>query len=183
MARLEIHEDIDIAVRPEIVPQGGAEDRQPGNMVPAAEIGDPVFVYRKFPIHKRTSDEIVHSAACRVNRTVLVDQDLDSYNAGVVSDEVLNEVTRRLVEGFHPEKIILFGSPAVFEGLLSAFFALRASSRCCEVERSGFRRRFGQDRGRRRATLPPPERGLTCPTDGGHGNRFFPGSCWKPGRR
>jgi len=30
----------------------------------------------------------------------------------MVSDDVLNEVTRRLVEGFHPEKIILFGSQA-----------------------------------------------------------------------
>jgi hypothetical protein len=25
--------------------------------------------------------------------------------------------------------------------------------------------------------------GLTCPTDGGHANRFFPSSCWKPGGR
>ena len=30
----------------------------------------------------------------------------------MVSDEVLNEVTRRLVDGFHPDKIILFGSQA-----------------------------------------------------------------------
>jgi len=30
----------------------------------------------------------------------------------MVSEEVLNEVKRRLVEGFHPEKIILFGSQA-----------------------------------------------------------------------
>ena len=48
----------------------------------------------------------------RVNHAVLADRDLDSYNAGMISDEVLNEVTRRLVDGFHPEKIILFGSQA-----------------------------------------------------------------------
>lgn len=30
----------------------------------------------------------------------------------MIPDEVLNEVRRRLVEGFHPEKIILFGSQA-----------------------------------------------------------------------
>ncbi len=30
----------------------------------------------------------------------------------MVSDEVLNEVKQRLVDGFHPEKIILFGSQA-----------------------------------------------------------------------
>ncbi len=30
----------------------------------------------------------------------------------MISDEVLNEVKRRLVEGFHPDKIILFGSQA-----------------------------------------------------------------------
>jgi len=30
----------------------------------------------------------------------------------MVSDETLNEVKRRLVDGFHPEKIILFGSQA-----------------------------------------------------------------------
>ncbi len=30
----------------------------------------------------------------------------------MVSEEVLKEVTRRLVEGFHPDKIILFGSQA-----------------------------------------------------------------------
>ena len=30
----------------------------------------------------------------------------------MVSQEVLNEVARRLVEKFHPEKIILFGSQA-----------------------------------------------------------------------
>jgi predicted nucleotidyltransferase len=30
----------------------------------------------------------------------------------MVSDEVLNEVKHRLVDGFHPDKIILFGSQA-----------------------------------------------------------------------
>jgi uncharacterized protein len=30
----------------------------------------------------------------------------------MVSKEILAEVTKRLVEGFHPEKIILFGSQA-----------------------------------------------------------------------
>lgn len=30
----------------------------------------------------------------------------------MVSDEILNEVKRRLVDGFHPDKIILFGSQA-----------------------------------------------------------------------
>jgi predicted nucleotidyltransferase len=30
----------------------------------------------------------------------------------MISDEVLNEVKRRLVDGFHPDKIILFGSQA-----------------------------------------------------------------------
>ncbi len=30
----------------------------------------------------------------------------------MISDGVLNEVKRRLVDGFHPEKIILFGSQA-----------------------------------------------------------------------
>lgn len=30
----------------------------------------------------------------------------------MISDEVLDEVKRRLVDGFHPEKIILFGSQA-----------------------------------------------------------------------
>jgi uncharacterized protein len=30
----------------------------------------------------------------------------------MVSEEILKEVTRRLVEGFHPDKIILFGSQA-----------------------------------------------------------------------
>jgi len=30
----------------------------------------------------------------------------------MVSDEVLNEVKRRLVDGFHPDRIILFGSQA-----------------------------------------------------------------------
>jgi predicted nucleotidyltransferase len=30
----------------------------------------------------------------------------------MVSEEILKEVTRRLVDGFHPEKIILFGSQA-----------------------------------------------------------------------
>jgi len=30
----------------------------------------------------------------------------------MVSEEKLKEVTRRLVEGFHPDKIILFGSQA-----------------------------------------------------------------------
>jgi len=30
----------------------------------------------------------------------------------MISDETLNEVTRRLVDGFHPDKIILFGSQA-----------------------------------------------------------------------
>jgi predicted nucleotidyltransferase len=30
----------------------------------------------------------------------------------MIGDEVLNEVTRRLVNGFHPDKIILFGSQA-----------------------------------------------------------------------
>ncbi len=30
----------------------------------------------------------------------------------MISNEVLNEVKRRLVDGFHPEKIILFGSQA-----------------------------------------------------------------------
>ena len=28
----------------------------------------------------------------------------------MISDEVFSEMTRRLVDGFHPEKIILFGS-------------------------------------------------------------------------
>jgi predicted nucleotidyltransferase len=36
----------------------------------------------------------------------------NSYNTPMVSEEVLNEVRRRLVEGFHPDKIILFGSQA-----------------------------------------------------------------------
>ncbi|MEN6423872.1 MAG: nucleotidyltransferase domain-containing protein [Phycisphaerales bacterium] len=43
---------------------------------------------------------------------ILADHDLGSYNTGMVSDEVLNEVKQRLVDGFHPEKIILFGSQA-----------------------------------------------------------------------
>jgi predicted nucleotidyltransferase len=30
----------------------------------------------------------------------------------MISDETLNEVKRRLVDGFHPDKIILFGSQA-----------------------------------------------------------------------
>jgi predicted nucleotidyltransferase len=30
----------------------------------------------------------------------------------MISDEVLNEVRERLVSGFHPDKIILFGSQA-----------------------------------------------------------------------
>jgi predicted nucleotidyltransferase len=30
----------------------------------------------------------------------------------MISDEALNEVKRRLVDGFHPDKIILFGSQA-----------------------------------------------------------------------
>jgi predicted nucleotidyltransferase len=30
----------------------------------------------------------------------------------MISDEVLNEITERLVKGFHPDKIILFGSQA-----------------------------------------------------------------------
>jgi uncharacterized protein len=30
----------------------------------------------------------------------------------MISDEVLNEVKQRLVDGFHPQKIILFGSQA-----------------------------------------------------------------------
>ena len=30
----------------------------------------------------------------------------------MISDEVLNEMKRRLVDGFHPDKIILFGSQA-----------------------------------------------------------------------
>ena len=30
----------------------------------------------------------------------------------MVSEEILKEVTRRLVEGFHPDRIILFGSQA-----------------------------------------------------------------------
>ncbi len=30
----------------------------------------------------------------------------------MISDETLNEIRRRLVDGFHPEKIILFGSQA-----------------------------------------------------------------------
>ncbi len=30
----------------------------------------------------------------------------------MISDEVLNEVKQRLVDGFHPDKIILFGSQA-----------------------------------------------------------------------
>jgi len=30
----------------------------------------------------------------------------------VISDEILSKVKQRLVEGFHPEKIILFGSQA-----------------------------------------------------------------------
>jgi predicted nucleotidyltransferase len=30
----------------------------------------------------------------------------------MVSEEILKEVTKRLVEGFHPDKIILFGSQA-----------------------------------------------------------------------
>jgi hypothetical protein len=29
----------------------------------------------------------------------------------MISDEVLNEVRERVVNGFHPDKIILFGSP------------------------------------------------------------------------
>jgi predicted nucleotidyltransferase len=30
----------------------------------------------------------------------------------MISDEILNEMKRRLVDGFHPDKIILFGSQA-----------------------------------------------------------------------
>jgi predicted nucleotidyltransferase len=30
----------------------------------------------------------------------------------MVSEEILNEITRRIVNGFHPDKIILFGSQA-----------------------------------------------------------------------
>jgi len=30
----------------------------------------------------------------------------------MVSEETLNEITRRIVNGFHPDKIILFGSQA-----------------------------------------------------------------------
>jgi len=30
----------------------------------------------------------------------------------MISDEILNEIRRRLVNGFHPDKIILFGSQA-----------------------------------------------------------------------
>lgn len=30
----------------------------------------------------------------------------------MISDEVLNEIKRRLLDGFHPDKIILFGSQA-----------------------------------------------------------------------
>ncbi|OGV72645.1 MAG: hypothetical protein A3K18_20155, partial [Lentisphaerae bacterium RIFOXYA12_64_32] len=30
----------------------------------------------------------------------------------MISDETLNEVKQRLVDGFHPDKIILFGSQA-----------------------------------------------------------------------
>jgi uncharacterized protein len=37
---------------------------------------------------------------------------LNSYNAVMVDSNVLNEIKRRLVEGFHPTSIILFGSQA-----------------------------------------------------------------------
>lgn len=62
-------------------------------MVPPAEIGDAVFVYGEFPVHKHTSDRIVHSPGGRVNHAILANQDLDSYDAGMVSDEALNDAT------------------------------------------------------------------------------------------
>jgi predicted nucleotidyltransferase len=43
---------------------------------------------------------------------MLANRDCDSYNARMVSDEVLDEIKERLVKGFHPDKIILFGSQA-----------------------------------------------------------------------
>ena len=43
---------------------------------------------------------------------ILANQDLDSYNIRMVSNELLNEIKERLVNGFHPDKIILFGSQA-----------------------------------------------------------------------
>jgi hypothetical protein len=43
MARLKFHQHIDIAVRPEIVPEHGAEKGQLPNVVPAAEFGQFVF--------------------------------------------------------------------------------------------------------------------------------------------
>lgn len=43
---------------------------------------------------------------------ILANQELNSYNAGMVDSNVLNEIRRRLVEGFQPNSIILFGSQA-----------------------------------------------------------------------
>ena len=43
---------------------------------------------------------------------ILANRDFDSYNIRMVSDELLNEIKERLVKGFHPDKIILFGSQA-----------------------------------------------------------------------
>jgi hypothetical protein len=38
----------------------------------------------------------------------------------MVSDQVSNEATRRLMDGFHPDKIVLFGSQAHTRFLLEA---------------------------------------------------------------
>ena len=43
---------------------------------------------------------------------ILANQGSDSYNTNMISGEVLNEITKRLVGRFHPDKIILFGSQA-----------------------------------------------------------------------
>ena len=48
----------------------------------------------------------------RAANMILANRGLSPYNADMISDEVLNEVKRRLVDGFHPDKIILFGSQA-----------------------------------------------------------------------
>ena len=41
---LEVDEDIDVTVRPEIIRQHGTEQSQPADVMPAAEVGDPCAV-------------------------------------------------------------------------------------------------------------------------------------------
>jgi len=50
-------------------------------------------------------------ADCRVTM-ILANPESNSENTRMISDEMLDEVRRRLVDGFHPDKIILFGSQA-----------------------------------------------------------------------